>query len=178
MDLRLTTTIERPREEVFAYLADIANLPEFTDHFLSNFHLTREDSYGKGAGLRFRVRQRFNRFSTGDLTFYEVDPPERILARGRTGKYNRVRWLASWLLEEDGPGTTRVEFTLATQPALPSDRLSEALGFAARNRRGWRKALKRLRAILEEGRQRGARATIAGGPRKPATGTAIRHDRV
>jgi len=178
MDLRLSTTIERPREEVFAYLADIANLPEFTDHFLSNFHLTREDSYGKGAGLRFRVRQRFNRFSTGDLSFYDVDPPARILARGRTGKYNRVRWLASWQLEEDGPGSTRVEFALATQPALPSDRLSEALGFAARNRRGWGRALKRLRAILEDGRQRGARATIAGGPRKPATGSPIRHGRV
>ncbi len=178
MDLRLSTTIERPREEVFEYLADIANLPEFTDHFLSNFHVTREETYGRGAGLRFRVRQRFNRFGTGDLTFYEVDRPARILARGRTGKYNRVRWLASWELEATGRATTRVSFSLATQPALPSDRLAESFGFRARNRRGWGRALKRLRAILEDGRQRGERATIAGGPRKPATGTPIRHGRV
>ncbi len=178
MDLRISTTIDRPREEVFEYLADIANLPEYTDHFLSNFHVTREETYGRGAGVRFRVVQRFNRFGTGDLTFYEVVPPSRILARGRTGKYNRVRWLASWELEEASATSTRVAFTLATQPALPSDRLAETFGFAARNRRGWGKAHKRLRAILEDGRQRGGRATIAGGPRKPATGTPIRHGRV
>jgi hypothetical protein len=41
--------------------------------------------------------------------------------------------------------------------------------------RGWfrrkqRKAVNRLQAILEEGRSRGQRATIAaGGPRKPAS---------
>ena len=36
-------------------------------------------------------------------------------------------------------------------------------------RRHWRRALRRLRTILEEDRGRGSRATIAGGPRKPAT---------
>ena len=42
----------RPREEVFAYLADVANHPEFTDHFLKDWRLTREDSEGRGAGAR------------------------------------------------------------------------------------------------------------------------------
>jgi len=37
----VTTTVARPREEVFDYLADIANHAEFTDHFLKDFHLTR-----------------------------------------------------------------------------------------------------------------------------------------
>jgi hypothetical protein len=37
-------------------------------------------------------------------------------------------------------------------------------------RRNWKKALRRLTRILEEDRDRGARATIAGGARKPATG--------
>ena len=49
------STIARPREEVFEYLADIANHAEFTDHYLVDWHLTREDSYGQGAGARFRV---------------------------------------------------------------------------------------------------------------------------
>jgi uncharacterized protein YndB with AHSA1/START domain len=178
MDVSHSTTIERPREEVFEYLADIANLPEYTDHFLGGFHLTREESYGRGAGVRFKVRQRFNRFSDGDFTYAEVDSPRRIVARGRSGKYNRVRWLAVWELEATGPRTTRVDFSLSTQPPLLSDRLAEAMGAAARHRRGWRRALKRLRAILEDGRERGQRATIAGGPRKPATGTPIRHARL
>ncbi len=42
----LTTTIDRPREEVFEYLADVANHQQFTDHCLVDWHLTREDSYG------------------------------------------------------------------------------------------------------------------------------------
>ena len=49
-----TITIGRPREEVFDYLADIANHPEFTDHYLKEWRLTRVESYGRGAGARFR----------------------------------------------------------------------------------------------------------------------------
>ncbi len=65
-------TIGRPREEVFDYLADIANHPEFTDHFLTEWRLTRVDSYGRGAGARFRVDKRFNRFGWGDYTLVRV----------------------------------------------------------------------------------------------------------
>jgi len=36
--------IDRPREEVFDYLADIANHPEFSDHYLTEWRLTRVDS--------------------------------------------------------------------------------------------------------------------------------------
>jgi len=32
--IELSITIDRPREEIFDYLADIANHPEFTDHYL------------------------------------------------------------------------------------------------------------------------------------------------
>ena len=67
--VELTITIDRPREEVFEYLADIANHAEFTDHFLVDWHLTRIDSVGRGAGARFRVKAPRNRFSWGDVTF-------------------------------------------------------------------------------------------------------------
>ena len=33
--VELSITIDRPREEVFEYLADIANHPEFSDHYLN-----------------------------------------------------------------------------------------------------------------------------------------------
>jgi hypothetical protein len=56
-----------------------------------------------------------------------------------------------------------VEFTNETEPALLSDRILEKLGVRGWLRRKNRKALRRLRAILEDGEQRGARATIAGG---------------
>ena len=164
-----TTVIDRPPEEVFAYLVDVANHAEFTDHYLEEFRLTREDSIGLGAGARFRVDAPLNRFSWADITIVEAEPGRRIVMRGRTGKYNRIRLVSVWELERSGSSTQATLTTETEQPRLPSDRIMEAI---ARRwfRRKQRKAVKRLQAILEEGRSRGTRATIAaGGPRKPAS---------
>ena len=156
------STISRPREEVFEYLADIANHPEFTDHYLVDWRLTREDSYGAGAGARFRMKAPLSRFSWADVSFSEVQPPFRIVERGRGGKYNRIKMLGTYTLSPGPGGSTRLEYTLETVPVMPSDRLMEALGGNAWMRRKTRKAMRRLRTILEEGRDRGKRATIAG----------------
>jgi uncharacterized protein YndB with AHSA1/START domain len=157
------STISRPREEVFEYLADIANHPEFTDHYLVDWRLTREDSYGAGAGARFRMKAPLSRFSWADVSFSEVQPPFRIVERGRGGKYNRIKMLGTYTLSPGPGGSTRLEYTLETVPVMPSDRLMEALGGNAWMRRKTRKAMRRLQTILEEGRDRGKRATIAGG---------------
>ena len=161
--------IDRPREEIFEYLADVANHWEFKAHFVQEFHLTREDTYGVGAGARYRVPTPLNRFDWAEATITDADPPRRLVEKGRAGKFNRIRWVGIWTLEPAGAGGTRVGFSFETQPRFPSDRLMEALGRRS-VKRGQRKALKRLRAILEEGRERGRRGTIAaGGPRKPAS---------
>lgn len=167
----LTTTIAAPREAVFEYLADVANHSEFTDHCMVDWHLTREDSYGLGAGARFRVKSRFDRFSYGDTTLVELTPPERIVATGRSGRFNRVRTLSTWTLEEDGAGRTKVTFETQSTPALKSDELMERL-LRLRNSttRCHERALERLRSILESGEGRGQRTTVAGGARKPASG--------
>jgi uncharacterized protein YndB with AHSA1/START domain len=158
----VSTTISRPREEVFAYLADIANHAEFSDHYLVDWRLTREDPYGQGAGARFRIKAPFARFNWGDMTFAEVQPPYRIVEHGRWGKYNRIRMLGAYTLTPGPGGTTKVEFTLETEPVMPSDRLMEALGCRAWTKRQAVRALRRLRLILEEDRGRGSRATVAG----------------
>jgi uncharacterized protein YndB with AHSA1/START domain len=155
------STISRPREEVFEYLADIANHAEFTDHYLTDWRLTREDSYGTGAGARFRMKAPFSRFGWGDMSFAEVQPPFRIVERGRGGKYNRIRMLGTYTLSPGPGGSTRVEYTIETVPVMPSDRLMETLGGGASMRRNARKAMRRLRTILEEDRDRGRRATVA-----------------
>jgi len=46
----VSIVVDAPRERVFDYLQDIANHPEFTDHYLVDWHLTRIDSVGLGAG--------------------------------------------------------------------------------------------------------------------------------
>jgi uncharacterized protein YndB with AHSA1/START domain len=158
----VSTTIAMPREQVFEYLADIANHAEFTDHYLVDWHLLRENPYGTGAGARFRVKAPLSRFSWADMTFSELQPPYRIIERGRGGKYNRVRMLGTYTLTPAPSGTTKVEYTLETQPAMLSDKLMEALGARAWNKRQAARAMRRLRAILEEGRLRGKRVTVAG----------------
>ena len=165
----VSVTIARPREEVFAYLRDIANHAEFCDHFLVDWRLTREDSVGVGAGARFRIRAPLNRFPWADVTFTEVEPPRRIVERGRTGKFNRIRTLGVYELDPASGDSTRVTFTFESLPAKLSDRLLEKLGARAFMRRKSNQAMKRLRDVLEEGRGRGHRPTVAGGPRKPAS---------
>jgi uncharacterized protein YndB with AHSA1/START domain len=155
-------TIGRPREEVFEYLADIANHPEFTDHYLKQWRLTRVDSYGRGAGARFQIDAPFDRFGWGDMTFIEVERPYRIVAAGRAGKFNRNKTWTEWRLEPEG-SATRVEVTTESEPALPTDRLMEALTRRRRwAKRGLGRSLRRLQSILEEDYDRGARATVGG----------------
>ena len=62
----VSVKIGRPREEVFAYLADIANHPEFSDHYLEQFRLTRVDSVGRGG--------KFNRIRTTAIWTLDVAP--------------------------------------------------------------------------------------------------------
>jgi uncharacterized membrane protein len=164
-----TVTIDQPHDVVFRYLEDVANHAEFTDHYLKDFRLTREDSIGVGAGARFRVDAPLNRFSWADVTVSEATP-RAIVLRGRTGKYNRIRYVTRYELEPQGASGTVVSLTTETEPPkLPSDKLMEAIA------RGWfkrkqAKAARRLRSILEEGEDRGPRASVAaGGPRKPAS---------
>jgi uncharacterized protein YndB with AHSA1/START domain len=161
--LTVHTTIAKPREEIFAYLSDIANHPEFSDHYLKDWHLTREDSYGVGAGARFTVdvpppRQRYNGW---DYTLIDTDAPWRLVLAGRGGKFNRVRMRAVYELQPDHGGT-RVAYTLETKPKTFTDTLVEGFGMRGWFKRKSNKALKRLRAILEDNEQRGQRATVAG----------------
>lgn len=159
--------IARPQAEVFGYLADVSNHPEFMGHFTRDWHVTREDTYGKGAGVRFAFKQRRNKYPWIDQTISELEPPRRIVLVGGTGKFNRVRTRTVWELEPAEGGDTRVEVSFEKVPKLRSDRFGEGHGF---HKSGWGKTLRVLRDILEGKQERGPRTTIAGGARKPATG--------
>ena len=160
----VSTMVARPREEVFAYLADIANHPEFLDHYMSQWRLTRVDSYGRGAGARFHVDAPRRRFAWADVTFVEVEPPRRIVAIGRGGKFNRVGTFMEWVLHPVSGGT-EVQLTVETETDVFSDRLFDPLGPRGWLKRKTTKGLRRLRRILEENPGppvRGRRATVAG----------------
>jgi uncharacterized protein YndB with AHSA1/START domain len=157
----VNASIALPREEVFEYLADIANHAEFWDHYWVHWRLLREDTHGVGAGARFRIKAPFNRFSWGDMTIAEISAPSRIVTHGRTGKFNRVRMLGVYTLSRGGGGNTELEYAFETEPALPTDRLMEAIGGGFWIRRQVRRAIRRLRVVLEEGRDRGRRPSVA-----------------
>jgi uncharacterized protein YndB with AHSA1/START domain len=158
----VSTEIEAPREEVFDYLVDIANHSEFTDHYLVDWHLTRPQSVGLGAGARFRVKAPRSRFSWADVTIVELDPPQRIVEVGRMGKWNRIRTVGLYELTAVTPFSTRVEFTLETEVHVLSDRFLESLGQRSWWRRKNSRALHRLRSIIEQGKGAGERVTLAG----------------
>ena len=118
--------------------------------------------HGLHAGARFKAARKGERYAYGDMTFIEVDPPYRIVAAGRGGKFNRNKTWTTWTLEPRGDAT-RVEVTTETEPALITDRLMEGVML----KRGWtkgrlRKALSRLQSILEEDLDRGKRVTVGG----------------
>ena len=163
--IRAETEIDVPRERVFEAIGDLAARPSFTDHFLSDFHLTRIESTGVGAGARFRVQAPLRKVWM-DTTIVELDAPFRILERGQGGRTNRIPNRTAWELTE-GPGTlTSVRLSHWTAPTSPIDRGLEILSAGSVwQERGWREALKRLRDGLEAGELGRNRIAVAGGNR-------------
>lgn len=159
------TEIDVPRERVFEFLSDLALRPRFTDHFLTDFHLTRIDSAGIGAGARFRVKAPLRKVWQ-DTTIVELDEPFRIVERGHGGRVNRIPTHTAWELTE-GPGSlTVVRAVHWTAPTNPLDRGLEILSAGSIwQERGWREALKRLREGLESGVWERDRIAVAGGNR-------------
>jgi len=156
--------IDAPREQVFATLADLSARPSFTDHFLTDFHLTRIDGSGVGAGARFRVDAPLRKVWM-DTAIVAVEEPFRIVEEGRGGRGNRIATHTVWELTEDAGGLTAVRVSHWTEPG-PGDRLLELLSAGSLwQGRGWRQALRRLRDNLESDQPASERIAVAGGNR-------------
>jgi hypothetical protein len=157
--------VEATREAAFELIADFGRRPNFTDHFLTGFHLTRLDARGEGAGARFRVKAPF-RSPWEDTTLFELDPPFKIEERGTGGRVNRIPNRTVWEIEPRQAGMILLRVTHWTTPKEPIDKLVEALSLGAHfQRKGWKEALKRLRDILEAEGPGGERIAVAGGNR-------------
>lgn len=155
--------IDVPRRRAFEAICDLSRRPSFTDHFLSDFHLTRVEPAGVGAGARFRLALP-PRAIWMDTAIAALEAPQRIVERGCGGRGNRIPSTTAWELLE-GPGSlTRVRVSHWTEPPNPLDRALDALGFASVwQERAWREALRRLRDLLESGTGAEGRVLVAGG---------------
>jgi len=154
-----------PREDAFDYVADLANRPSFTEHFVSDFHLSRLESTGLGAGARFRYFVPPQALWM-DTVITGLEPPHRISERGRGGRDNRLASATEWeFVLGPGPLTT-VRVAYWTEPIKRADRAKELLGGASIwYRRDWQAALRRLRDRLEAGGPGSERVGVAGGNR-------------
>ena len=96
------------------------------------------------------------------MVIAEMEPPYKILEHGRGGKYNRIRMLGVYTLQPSSGGGTRVEYTFETEPSQVSDKLMENLIVRSWTKRKAAKAMRRLRAILDDNAERGERASYEG----------------
>lgn len=105
----LTSTIEiaRPQEEVFAYVTDPTNFPEWQGDVL---RVEVEDGYSPAVGARFTTTRRAGgseRSMTQEIT--ELSHPRRWAVAGVAGP---IRPSASVTVEPLDGGRSRVTFTL------------------------------------------------------------------
>src|SRR3954447_25839067 len=141
--------IDVPRAEAFAAISDLPRRPSFTDHFLDEFHLTRLESTGVGAGARFRIRLPLRSFRM-DTVIEELEPPFKLVERGKGGRVNRIPATTVWEGLDAPGGLATVRVSQWTRPTNPIDRALEVLSGNARFlERGWRETLRRLRDQLE-----------------------------
>jgi Polyketide cyclase / dehydrase and lipid transport len=106
----VTTTIDRPREDIYAVLEDLMNHESFTDHFLTDFQRTETGIRVKGSG--------------GWMEITPVESsPERIVEEGRSGRGMRRHTKGIYELKPQN-GSTVVSFTNEIEPAGIGDRLA------------------------------------------------------
>jgi hypothetical protein len=155
-------TIDRTPEEIYEYLLDIGSRPEFAPTVFRDFRLSRVESYGLGAGARYRLHRKLRDRYAG-TTITEAESGQRILEEGSTGRGGRVNMATEFVLEEQPGGGTKVTWILETYPMNPADRLRE-FGMRRQLKRRMKTSLRRLRGILEgaPGAQRGERPTVGG----------------
>jgi uncharacterized protein YndB with AHSA1/START domain len=167
----VTTTIDAPRERVFDYLSDLANYVEFTDHFLKDFRLARLDSRGVGAAASFRIESALARLPMAtplaspwaEVVVTEVEPPYRLAIEGQAGRIGRVVLTAALVLTPHDHGMTRVDVTFSSVPATRIDRLRESLGARPWLTYQLKRALRRLKLVLEAGEPSAHAVRVAPG---------------
>jgi carbon monoxide dehydrogenase subunit G len=130
----VTITIERPREEIHAFLDDLMNHESFTDHFLTDFQRTETGIRVKGSG--------------GWMEITPVESSlERIVEEGRSGRGMRRHTKGIYELKPRN-GHTVVSFTNEIEPAGFGDRLMAPVIRAYLRKQNGR-ALERLKKQME-----------------------------
>jgi uncharacterized protein YndB with AHSA1/START domain len=155
-------TIDAPREQVFEYLSDLANHVEFTDHYLKDFRLERLESSGVGAAATFRIAFPLTSM-WAEVVVTDAEYPHRIVLEGGAGRLYRIKIKGTYTLSLHDQDMTRVEYSFSSVPATRADAAREALGGRAWLARQTRRALRRLKHVLEQGEPSAHAVRVAAG---------------
>ena len=137
------TTIRRPIDEVFAFVADARNRPQWDDTVISE-ELTSPDPIGVGSTVRTRLRS-MGRENTYTWVVTEHVAPSRMTIESVTGPLPTT---LSFVVSGD-ERATRVAFTVTGRPAGAMRLLQPLL--ARSTQRNLDRNFDRLRHLLEQG---------------------------
>ncbi|MFN2613136.1 MAG: SRPBCC family protein [Solirubrobacterales bacterium] len=160
----VSNSVDAPPERVYEAVCDLGLRPLFADHFQKDFRLARIESSGSGAAARFQVSPPGLGRLWVETVIAEAERPSRVVEHGRCGRLGRITLVTTWeMLERDGG--TDVQLTFLSRTGNPFDRAREVLGARRWYRRKWRKALRRLAALVEGDLPAERRVDLAGGDR-------------
>jgi hypothetical protein len=156
--INVSVRVDRPREEVYAFLDVLANHAPFTDHMLVDWSYS-----GPATGVGAKARLRANLPGPRDWVDMEVvaaEAPVTIVEQAVSAK-GRRRTQGTYTLKERPDGGTDVCFEMLYLAAPAGDRLAMPL-LRVWLQRGNAKVMRRLGATLA------ASASHASGEPSPA----------
>ena len=146
MHVEVETTVDRPRPEVFDYIAHAERLPEY----VTDFAWVRQVSEGEpGRATQYSYKMARGR-AEGTFRWTEFERAARLAwhgppAKAGPGSIEPSGW---WELTDEGAGT-RVKLVMEPRPRGLFKVLAPVLSISMR--RGNARALKRLKQRLEGG---------------------------
>jgi Polyketide cyclase / dehydrase and lipid transport. len=141
----VSTTVSKPREEVFDFLDVLANHEPFMNHLFVDWSFSGP-ARGVGAKTRVRVNAPGSR-EWAEIEVVDAEPPGLIVEEGVSSNGKR-RTRGTYRLEELADGGTRIAFELAWVQVPRSERLFPPLARAF-VRRANGKGMRRLAKLLD-----------------------------
>jgi uncharacterized protein YndB with AHSA1/START domain len=84
ISIESTVSVERPADEVFAFIADVRNDPRWHTDVL-DARLVKDTVIGRGSTFQIRTKPVMG-ISGGSVTVSEYEPPRRVVFQVRMGK--------------------------------------------------------------------------------------------
>jgi uncharacterized protein YndB with AHSA1/START domain len=144
MHLEAETTVDRPRTEVFDYIAHAERLPEY----VKDFAWVKQDSAGEpAAGTRYSYQMQRGQVE-GTFDWTEFEPHSKLAWHGPAAKSGpgSMEPSGSWELTDEGAGT-RVKLVMTPKPGGLFKLMAPLMSFGMR--KGNARALERLKAKIE-----------------------------